>query len=303
MSNFFLDYLKTLIPEERILLDEPMSRHTTFRAGGPADYFIRPSGLEELSGLIRYFNLVGREYLILGNGSNLLVGDHGYRGILIQLQDLWDKVEIEGNLIRAEAGALLSKVAAEAQKAGLTGFEFASGIPGTVGGAMVMNAGAYGGEMADIVTRVDVLTPDGEIVSLSPEELHFGYRTSIFRRERYTAVSTVFRLEEGDPDEIREKMEELKKQRQMKQPLEYPSAGSTFKRPEGHFAGKLIMDAGLSGMTIGGAKVSEKHCGFIVNTGNASAADILDLIREVQEKVYARFDVRLEPEVCIIGEF
>ncbi|MCR4892260.1 MAG: UDP-N-acetylmuramate dehydrogenase [Lachnospiraceae bacterium] len=326
MSEYFYDYLKTLIPEERILRDEPMEGHTSFRVGGPADYYLRPKNVRELSELIRYFNLVGREYIVIGNGSNLLVGDHGYRGVVIELLSNFNGIEVGGRAIsgneddspdedlsgssgstdytiRAQAGVMLHRVALAAEKAGLSGFEFASGIPGTVGGAMVMNAGAYGGEMADIVSEVEAVTPDGEIVTLKPRDLKFGYRSSIFRREKFVAVGTVFSLKPGDPQEIRAKMEELNQRRRAKQPLEFPSAGSTFKRPEGYFAGKLIMDAGLSGLTIGGAKVSEKHCGFIVNTGNASAADILDLINEVQEKVYQRFDVKMEPEVCMIGEF
>ena len=303
MNEYFYNYLKEMIPSERIRLDETMSRHTTFRVGGPADYFIVPESIEELSKLVKYLNLVEREYFILGNGSNLLVGDHGYRGVVIWIADNFAEIKVEGNKIIAGAGAMLSKVASTALEAGLTGFEFASGIPGSVGGAMVMNAGAYGGEMKDIVKRVEVVTTDGDVFEMSNAEMNFGYRTSVCRKAKLAVTKVEFELEAGDKEAIKARMDELKAQRLAKQPLEFPSAGSTFKRPEGHFAGKLIMDAGLSGYTIGGAKVSEKHCGFIVNSGNASAIDIHDLIFEVQEKVKNRFNVKLEPEVCIIGEF
>ncbi len=303
MSEYFFDYLKTLIPEERILRNELMSKHTTFRVGGPADFFITPHDTEELSALIRYLNLVEREYMIVGNGSNLLVGDHGYRGVIVHLGEEFKKVEVNGDTITAGGSALLSAVAETACKAELTGFEFAAGIPGTVGGAMVMNAGAYGSEMGDVVVSVDLLTPDGEIVTRSVSEMDFGYRKSILQRDRSTVIGTVFSLKKGDQTEIRSRMNELMEMRRAKQPLNFPSAGSTFKRPEGFFAGKLIMDAGLGGYMIGGARISEKHCGFVVNAGNATAADILDLIHEVQEKVQARFGVRLEPEVRIVGEF
>lgn len=303
MNEYFYNYLKEMIPSERIRLDETMSRHTTFRVGGPADYFIVPESIEELSKLVKYLNLVEREYFILGNGSNLLVGDHGYRGVVIWIADNFAEIKVEGNKIIAGAGAMLSKVASTALEAGLTGFEFASGIPGSVGGAMVMNAGAYGGEMKDIVKRVEVVTTDGDVFEMSNAEMNFGYRTSVCRKAKLAVTKVEFELETGDKEAIKARMDELKAQRLAKQPLEFPSAGSTFKRPEGYYAGKLIMDAGLSGYTIGGAKVSEKHCGFIVNSGHASAIDIHDLIFEVQEKVKNRFNVKLEPEVCIIGEF
>ncbi|SKB56954.1 UDP-N-acetylmuramate dehydrogenase [Lachnospiraceae bacterium] len=303
MSEYFFDYLKTLIPEERIRRNELMSKHTTFRVGGPADFFITPESTEELSALVRYLNLVDREYMIVGNGSNLLVGDHGYRGVIIRLGESFRKVEVDGNQITAGGGAMLASVAEAACASSLTGMEFAAGIPGTVGGAMVMNAGAYGSEMKDVVVSVDLMTPDGEIVRRSCEEMKFAYRRSILHRDDSSVISTVFTLKEGQQDTIRGRMNELMEMRRAKQPLNFPSAGSTFKRPEGFFAGKLIMDAGLGGYMIGGARVSEKHCGFVVNAGNATAADILDLIHEVQEKVQERFDVRLEPEVRIVGEF
>ncbi|SFK76387.1 UDP-N-acetylmuramate dehydrogenase [Lachnospiraceae bacterium KH1T2] len=303
MSEYFFDYIKELIPRSEILRDEPMDKHTTFRVGGPAKYFIRPADSEELEKLIKYLNLVEREYFILGNGSNLLVGDHGYDGVMIWIGKEFSDIKVDGDVIVAGAGAMLSKVASTALEHALTGLEFASGIPGSVGGAMVMNAGAYGGEMKDIVTEVNAVTPDGEFITYSNAEMAFGYRTSICRRANIVVTSAVFKLKKGDPEEIKAKMDDLKAQRLAKQPLQYPSAGSTFKRPEGYFAGKLIMDAGLSGYTIGGAKVSEKHCGFVINAGNASAADVHDVIFEVQEKVKERFGVKLEPEVCMIGEF
>ncbi|MBO6133164.1 MAG: UDP-N-acetylmuramate dehydrogenase [Lachnospiraceae bacterium] len=302
-NNFFVDYLKTVMEEDRILLDEPMSNHTTFRVGGPADYFLKPATIGELKSLIRYLNQTDRRYMVIGNGSNLLVGDHGYRGVVVQLLELCNDIDVNGDTIMAGAGAKLSEVAQIAAEEGLSGLEFASGIPGSIGGAVVMNAGAYDGEMKQVVESVEVVTPLGDFFALSNEEMKFGYRMSVVQKARYTVARVVIRLQRGDTQDIKKKMRELSEERRKKQPLNYPSAGSTFKRPEGYFAGKLIMDAGMSGFAVGGAKVSEKHCGFIVNTGWASAADILDLIKEVQEKVKTRFGVQLEPEVCIIGEF
>ncbi len=303
MSEYFLEYIKELVPGSEIKQDEPMGSHTTFRVGGAADFFITPSSKKELCALIKYLNLVGRDYFVLGQGSNLLVGDHGYRGVVVHIGREFSGIKIEKTRIRAGAGALLSRIAAVAAEHSLTGFEFAAGIPGTAGGAVVMNAGAYGGEMADIVESVETVTTDGEYLVLKSAGLGFGYRKSIIRDEKLLVTEVVFRLTEGDGTSIRERMEELQKMRSEKQPLQYPSAGSTFKRPEGYFAGKLIMDAGLSGYRIGGAAVSEKHCGFVINTGNASAADIMDVIGDVQDKVRERFNVVLEPEICIIGDF
>ncbi|MCR4908523.1 MAG: UDP-N-acetylmuramate dehydrogenase [Lachnospiraceae bacterium] len=303
MSEFFLEYVRELIPESDIKLYEPMSAHITFRVGGVADIFITPSSKKELCTLIKYLNLVERDYFVLGQGSNLLVGDHGYRGVIVHIGKKFSDIRVEENRIRAGAGALLSKIAAEAAEHSLTGFEFAAGIPGTAGGAIVMNAGAYGREMSDIVESVETVTTDGEYLVLKASELGFGYRKSIIRDEKLLVTEVTFRLEEGDKASIRKRMEELQNKRMEKQPLKFPSAGSTFKRPDGYFAGKLIMDAGLSGYRIGGAAVSEKHCGFIINIGNASAADILDVIGDVQDKVLERFNVALEPEICIIGDF
>lgn len=297
-----LEKLQNLIGKDKVRAGEPMSMHTTFRIGGPADYFVMPENAQELAAVLRVLKEENIPWFILGNGSNLLVGDKGYRGAVIQLYKNFDGIEIDGTIIKARAGAMLIRVAKEAGKAGLTGLEFASGIPGTVGGAMVMNAGAYGGEMKDVVTKVTVLTPEGEIKTLSGEEMDFRYRGSVVELKKYIVLEAEFLLKEGDVSEIQARMEELSAQRKAKQPIEYPSAGSTFKRPEGYFAGKLIMDAGLRGYRVGGAMVSEKHCGFVINAGGATAADVEQLMKDVSEKVKEKFEVALEPEVKRIGE-
>lgn len=232
-----------------------------------------------------------------------MVSDKGYRGVVIQLWKNFSDIVTKEDTITVKAGALLSKVAAEALEEGLTGMEFASGIPGTIGGAVVMNAGAYGGEMKDIIKEVTVLTKEGDILTISKEEMNFGYRTSVVKEKGYVVISVVLQLKKGDRAEIRKVMDDLKERRVTKQPLDMPSAGSTFKRPEGYFAGKLIMDAGLRGFSVGGAQISEKHCGFVVNKGDATAADVLGLIKEVQKRVQEKFGVALEPEVKFLGEF
>ena len=292
-----------LLGETGVLTDEPMSSHTTFRIGGPADYFLIPETVEQVGRIIEICREESLPYFILGNGSNLRVGDGGYRGVIIQLYRNMSDVRTEGNVIRAQAGALLSAVAAAARNASLTGFEFAGGIPGTVGGAVVMNAGAYGGEMKDVLTEAAVLTDKGEIRTLSVEELQLGYRTSIVKTAGYIVLEAKFRLEEGDQAKIRETMKELTVKRTSKQPLEFPSAGSTFKRPEGYFAGKLVMDSGLAGYQVGGAQVSAKHCGFVINAGGATARDVRMLMKDVQDKVFEKYGVKLEPEVKFLGEF
>lgn len=297
------DYIKTIIPEERILFHEPMSKHTTFRVGGEADCLIMIHEEQELTRLIRYLNQIEEAYFIVGNGSNLLVGDKGYRGVVLKLDGPMGEVETKGTVIRAGAGALLSKVAAQAKEHGLCGMEFAAGIPGSIGGAVVMNAGAYGGEMKQVVVSVRGLDKEGEILTLDNDTMEFGYRSSAIRNRPIIVLEVMLQLAAGDAEEIGMRMEELAAQRRSKQPLEYPSAGSTFKRPEGYFAGKLIMDAGLRGYRIGGAQVSEKHCGFVVNRGGATAADIREVIEEVQERVRDRFHVTLEPEIVFLGEF
>lgn len=288
---------------DNVRLHEPMKKHTTFRIGGPADYYLCPHSTEELQKILQICRENKLEFFILGNGSNLLVSDKGYRGVVIQLWKNFSDIETEDNTITVKAGALLSKVAAEALEESLTGMEFASGIPGTMGGAVMMNAGAYGGEMKDIIREVTVLTREGELLTLSKEEMNFGYRTSVVKEKGYVVISAELQLRKGDREEIRKVMDELKERRVTKQPLDMPSAGSTFKRPEGYFAGKLIMDAGLRGFSVGGAQISEKHCGFVVNKGDATATDVLGLIGEVQKRVQEKFGVALEPEVKFLGEF
>lgn len=301
-----LDFYKKLtdtIDKEYIYIDEPMKKHITFRVGGNADYFVTPKTVEDIKKVIALCKNEGIPYYILGNGSNLLVSDQGYRGVIIQIYKEMSDIKIEGNYVKAQAGALLSKIGSQAFEYGLTGFEFAAGIPGTLGGAVVMNAGAYGGEMKDIIEEVLVLTPEGKILKLKNEELELGYRTSIISKKNYIVLEAIIRLESGDKDVIKQRMDELRFQRTSKQPLEFPSAGSTFKRPEGYFAGKLIQDAGLRGFQVGGAQVSEKHCGFVINKDNATAADVMELMRQVSAIVREKFGVELEPEVKQLGEF
>lgn len=296
-------FIEANVPEEDILKEEPMSRHTTFRVGGEAACLIRISSAAQLQKLLPYLKAVGLPYFILGNGSNLLVGDKGYQGVVLQIGSRMDDICVEGTCIRVQAGALLSRVSQEALRHGLTGLEFASGIPGTIGGGVVMNAGAYGGEMKQIVESVLVLNEQGELFRLSAEDMEFGYRSSVIKNRAFVVLEVCLKLENGEKEEIAALMEELAARRREKQPLEFPSAGSTFKRPEGYYAGKLIMDAGLRGYSIGGARVSEKHCGFVVNTGKATAADVAEVIREVQERVKERFGVSLETEVIFLGDF
>lgn len=292
-----------LLGEDRVFTEEAMSQHTTFKIGGPADYFLMPDKGEDVGRVIKICKEKEIPYFILGNGSNLLVGDGGYRGAVIQIYRNMSSVTVEGNEITAQAGALLSAVAAATKNASLTGFEFAGGIPGTIGGAVVMNAGAYGGEMKDVLTEVTVMNAEGDIFTLPTEELELGYRTSIIKTAGYIVLEAKIRLKEGDPEVIRETMKDLTIRRTTKQPLEYPSAGSTFKRPEGYFAGKLIMDSGLAGYQVGGAQVSEKHCGFVINAGDATARDVRTLMDNVRDIVYKKYGVTLEPEVKFLGEF
>lgn len=303
MNIEFYNRLIDIVEESRVYKDEPMNMHTTFRVGGKADYFVAPRTKEEVKAVVQLCRQSAMPYYVLGNGSNLLVGDKGYRGTIIQIYKEMNEITIVGNRIKAQAGALLSKIGSTALAEGLAGFEFASGIPGTVGGAVVMNAGAYGGEMKDILEDVTVLTPEGEMIVLKNEEMELGYRTSIVAEKGYIVLEATIRLEHGEPAEIKGKMDELKEQRITKQPLEFPSAGSTFKRPEGYFAGKLISDAGLRGFQVGGAQISEKHCGFVINKDHATAADIVELMKQTAEKVQDEFGVRLEPEVKRLGEF
>lgn len=286
---------------EQVLRDEPMSRHTTFRIGGPAALFCIPRSVPALAATVKACIEADIPYYILGNGSNVLVSDAGYQGVVIQLFRNMDGIRIRGTEMEVEAGALLVKIAHTAAKESLTGLEFASGIPGTLGGGLTMNAGAYGGEMKDVVKEAVVMKPDGEILRLTKEELELGYRTSVIARKGYLVISALLELKEGEAEVIRARMQELKEARTSKQPLEYAGAGSTFKRPEGYFAGKLIMDAGLRGFTVGGAQVSEKHCGFVINRGGATAQNVMDLVRQVQNEVKKQFGVELELEVKLLG--
>ncbi len=307
MTNF-LEKLATIIPEQNISLDEPMKKHTTFRIGGNADMFVCPDICQtaEIIALAREYDI---PVTVIGNGSNLLVGDKGIRGLVVAIARGADGVGVEETIgeakvrLVAEAGCLLSKLAAEAARNSLTGLEFAAGIPGTVGGAVVMNAGAYGGEIKDVIVSAKVLTAEGEVLTLSREELDLSYRYSCIPEHGYVVLEAVFELTRGEEAQIKAAMDDYRGRRIEKQPLEYPSAGSTFKRPEGYFAGKLIQDAGLRGYTVGGAQVSEKHCGFVINTGDATAQDVLGLIEDVKHKVFETFGVELEPEVKMMGEF
>lgn len=298
-----IERFSNLLGNEKVRINEPMNRHTTFRIGGPADYFLLPSSSEEVKGILEICKEESLQYFILGNGSNLLVSDEGYRGVIIQLYRNYGGLTVEGTEIRAGAGVLLSQIAAAARNESLTGFEFAGGIPGTLGGAVVMNAGAYGGELKDVLKEAVVMDREGNIFTVPVEKLAMGYRTSLVKTAGYLVLEVVISLKKGSQEEIRDTMKDLADRRISKQPLEYPSAGSTFKRPEGYFAGKLIMDAGLRGYQVGDAQVSEKHCGFVINKGNATAADVLTLIENVREKVQEQFGVTLEPEVKFLGEF
>ena len=301
MSELF-DKIFGSFPEMRLMKEELMAKHTTFRIGGPAEVYACPNR-EQLPALLEAAKKENAEVTVIGNGSNLLVGDKGIRGLVIEIGSGMNDIRVEGTKIVAGAGALLSKVANEAAAAGLGGMEFAAGIPGSIGGAVTMNAGAYGGEMKDILESVKVIDPEGMMHTLSVEELDLSYRHSCIMEKGGIVVEATIKLEKKPEEEIRAQMADLRNRRVEKQPLEYPSAGSTFKRPEGYFAGKLIMDAGLRGYTVGGAQVSEKHCGFVINHANATAADVRQLMQDVKEKVKEQFGVELEPEVKMIGEF
>ena len=298
MNQQFLTELKAVTAENRIFTDEPMKKHTTFRVGGPADILVQPKGTE-LASVIRLCRKYDVPYQVIGNGSNLLVGDRGIRGLVIEMLSKEDEICVEDDCITVGAGMLLSKTANRAADHGLTGMEFAAGIPGSIGGAVVMNAGAYGGEMKQIVESVTVLTMGGEEKMLSGEESAFAYRTSVYQTLPCVIVKAVLRLQPGDPETIGQTMRTLMKKRKASQPLELPSAGSTFKRPTGYFAGPLIEQAGLKGCGVGGAEVAKKHAGFIVNTGGATAEDIKKTIAMVQSRVWETSGVRLEPEVRI----
>lgn len=298
-----VEALRLKLGEDAVTLAEPMSGHTTFRTGGPADIFIMPESLEEVKACIEILQKHQVPILVIGNGSNLLVSDKGIRGAVLHIGSRMSEITIDGEIIYAQGGVLLSTLSAKAAENSLTGLEFASGIPGSLGGAVTMNAGAYGGEMKDVLVSAEVLTKELEVKTLTAEDLHLSYRHSILPEEEYILLNATLRLKKGNLDEIKNRMKELGEQRREKQPLQFPSAGSTFKRPEGYFAGKLIQDADLKGKSIGGAQVSEKHAGFVVNKGNATTQDILDLISFCQQTVLDKFGVSLETEVKIVGEF
>ena len=296
-----IEDLKALAGNSNVFENEPMNKHTTFRIGGNADVFVTPDTTEGLMSVVGYVKGNNIPYYIIGNGSNLLVKDRGFRGVIIQLYKNFADIEVEDNIVTAKAGALLSSVAKTAMNNSLSGMECLSGIPGTIGGAICMNAGAYGGEMKDIVVETRVIN-NGRLETISNKDSEFGYRKSRIMAENMIVVETTIRLEKGNKDEIQAKMKELMLKRNEKQPVELPSAGSTFKRPEGYFAAKLIDDSGLRGFSVGQAQVSPKHCGFVVNNGGAAAKDVIELMDKVSQVVYDKFGVKLEPEVRIIGE-
>lgn len=303
VNEALVEIIKEIAGADAVFMNEPMSHHTTFKIGGEAEVFVKikeEASFVELIGKLNKFEI---PYYVIGNGSNLLVGDKGIQGVVIETSGSFNQIQVEGNIIEAQAGALLSQVAGAAREHGLTGLEFAAGIPGTIGGALVMNAGAYDGEMKMVVESVRVVSREGEIMTLDNDTMEFSYRHSVLKEYPFVALSTRLRLESGDRTAIGDKMKELACKRREKQPLEFPSAGSTFKRPEGNFAGKLIMDAGLRGYRVGGAQVSEKHCGFVVNIGGATASDVVELMDSVNASVKEKFNVELEPEVIFLGDF
>jgi UDP-N-acetylmuramate dehydrogenase len=308
MRSELSEELSRIISDKCIIENEDLSRHTTFRIGGPADYFVRINSQGELSALLKLFSEHNMEFFkdfyVIGNGSNLLVSDKGFRGVIVSLGGEFSEIRlIDDTHVSAGSAAFNSAVANLAKDNCLTGFEFAHGIPGTIGGALIMNAGAYGGEMKQVVRKVSVMEPDGTVRVFTGEEAEFGYRSSIFKNRPCVILGAEIELSKGNKDQIESTMNELMGRRRDKQPLEFPSAGSTFKRPEGNFAGKLIEEAGLRGYSVGDAQVSEKHCGFIVNKGKATSEDVDKLIKDVQKKVFENSGVMLDPEVIRLGEF
>lgn len=302
--NLYRDFgelLRSIFGYDKIYIDEPMKNHTSFKVGGPADILVTPDSAEDVIKLIKLCEERKVPCIIIGNGSNLLVRDGGIRGVVVKLSRM-DKIEVQGDRIIAESGVKLCDVCNAAMMNSLTGLEFACGIPGSVGGAVAMNAGAYNGEIANVIESARAVDKSGEIRIFGRDDLELGYRTSIILKENYTILDVVFKLEKGDKEKIKNRIEELNRRRSEKQPLEFPSAGSTFKRPEGHFAAKLIEDTGLKGVSVGGAEVSKKHSGFIINKKGATAKDILDLIELVQRQVKDAYGVELATEVRIVGE-
>lgn len=305
MNEDFYQNLKNILKEEQILIEEPLAKHTTFQIGGPAEFLLLPENNNQVATLFKLCKEKNMPFYVIGNGSNLLVSDKGYRGTIIKIGQNMSNIVIQESdcLVQAGAGVLLSKLASVIAEHELTGFEFASGIPGSLGGAVTMNAGAYDGEIKDSIIGATVVDQLGNIIFLDKEELQLRYRKSIIQDKNYIVLDASFVFGPGNKEDIRNKMNDLNERRRDKQPLEYPSAGSTFKRPEGYYAGKLIMDAGLRGYRVGNAQVSEKHCGFVINKGGATAADVMKLITEVRQTVFDKFGVMLEPEVRLLGEF
>lgn len=304
MKEKFEEQLRICLKNGQLKLSEPMKSHTTFRIGGPADYFALPADEKELALAVQLCQEHEIPFYVIGNGSNLLVSDKGFRGVVFCIGNGMDAIEIsEAGVLKAQAGASLARCASRAAAGSLSGLEFAGGIPGTLGGAVMMNAGAYGGEMRDTILWARILWENGEIEKLSKEELLLSYRHSILAERPGIVLEAAFQLEKGNREEILERMNGFNQSRREKQPLNYPSAGSTFKRPEGYFAGKLIMDAGLRGFRIGDAMVSEKHCGFVVNVGEATAEQVKELMEEVDRIVFEKFGVHLAPEVRLVGEW
>lgn len=300
MNDVLIKKITDIVGQEYVKTEEPMAKHCTFRCGGNAEVYVTPGNIDELVHIVSMCREENIPFMVIGNGSNLLVKDEGYQGVIIELGSRISKINVIGEDIEVEAGAKLSAIAMVAMENDLAGFEFAHGIPGNLGGAVVMNAGAYGGEMKDVLKWVKVLDKDGNIRTLDASELELGYRTSIIQKEDMIVLQARIGLAIGDCGDIGYIMQMFMQRRRAKQPLEYPSAGSTFKRPEGYFAGKLVEDAGLKGYRVGGAMVSEKHCGFVINYDNATATDIINLMKDVQAKVKEQFGVELEPEVKIV---
>lgn len=308
MTSDICKELEDILGHQCVKQNEPMKNHTTFRIGGPADIFVTPTESKTLAEAVALCERKAVPYYIIGNGSNLLVGDGGFRGVIFQIYKTLDRMDFreteDGWLkVKAGAGIMLVRLAKEVSSRGYTGFEFATGIPGTLGGAVTMNAGAYGGEIRDSIVAVEVMDKNGRIFVLDKKELKLGYRTSVIQSEGYVVLSAEFVFKQGDMKAVQERVDELTEQRKSKQPLEYPSAGSTFKRPDGYFAGKLIQDAGLKGFRVGDAMVSEKHSGFVINIGEATAEDVRSLMEQVNQRVKEAYGVSLEPEVRMIGEF
>lgn len=307
MTELFYRKVKELLQADCIRTEVPLSEYTSFKIGGKAEMVVNPHSTDEIKAVVALAKEQGVPYYILGNGTNMLISDEGFHGLVILIREKQPEItysktdDPEKTAVRTSAGCTLARLANESAANGLSGLEFAAGIPGSVGGAVVMNAGAYGGEIKDVIEYADVLDQNGNIVRLTGEELELGYRTSIIPEKNYIVLNASFILTKGNAEHIRDEIKELNERRREKQPLELPSAGSTFKRPEGYFAGKLIEDAGLRGYSVGGAQISEKHCGFVVNKGGATASDVYQLISDVISRVYENSGVVLEPEVKLLG--